>query len=323
MAYDLTVTGFAAGKEGARARDALKSLVDRSGGESWGRDGSEVGIGMGRLDAKKAARFYAAFVKLAAGAGLSVHDPQAGQDIDLDAPGELPPGWSPPQPMDAEHFQRAVQRYATGRLAPLGYQVYAWGAQRFTDEGHLLQRLAFRSHRDLFTLLVDWRFFFDGEEDASWPAPYDVGDFMAGTPLEAQWPVALCAPRWGQLSAAPSDLDASLAHVDRALTARILPWLGSIDTIDKLVAAFEDNRSGQIARQMKEPGRPHRDAFSMAFGYDPVGAARNMALSYRRLGRLADGKARYAAQIATLGDPRPLLMAAEQKKLEAAQALFG
>ena len=323
MAYDLIVTGFQSGKPGTKARAKLQKLVDRSGAAAWGQQSEAFGIGMGRLPEKKAMRFYASLVKQAASAGLTVHDPQAGVMVDLDLPGALPPGWAPPEPADPKQFAAAVTQYARERLEPLGYLSYPWGAQRYTDEGHLLQRITFRCTKDLFTVLVDWRFIFDGREDESWPAPIDIGDYIAGTPLENEWPVALRKPRWGQLSAAASDLEASFAHVDRALTTLVHPLLDSIHTIEKLVAAFEDGRLGTVARQMKENERPLRDAFYMAFGYSPIATARNMASSYRRIGRLAEGKRRYEACLADLGNPASHMRDADKKKLALAEALFG
>ena len=323
MAFDLHVSGFASGKAGARARGKLQTLVDKSGGEAWGQRSDSFGVGIGRLGDKQAARFFASLVKLAAREGLTIHDPQAGEDVDLDAPSPLPPGWAPPEPMDAEGFARAVQAYGRKHLQARGYSAFPWGAQRSTDEGHLLQRLTFRATKDLFCVLVDWRFFFDGEEDTSWPAPIEICDYIAGTALESEWPAALKAPRWGKLSAAKSDLPASLALIERALTELVHPLLDSIDTVESLVAAFEDGRLGQVARQTKEHGRPYREAFYMAFGYSPIGAARNMALSYRRVGRREDGARLYRACLAELGDPASLMSGDDKLRLAEAQALFG
>lgn len=50
---------------------------------------------------------------------------------------------------------------------------------------------------------------------------------------------------------------------------------------------------------------------------------RNMALSYAHLGRLPEGKLRYHEWLAELGDTASLMDETDQKKLAAAQALFG
>lgn len=78
-------------------------------------------------------------------------------------------------------------------------------------------------------------------------ASAEVGDFIAGTSLETDWPVGLAKPRWGHLSAARSDLDRSLVHVDRARSVLVQPLLESIDSIEKRVTAFEDGRLGTVA----------------------------------------------------------------------------
>lgn len=52
-------------------------------------------------------------------------------------------------------------------------------------------------------------------------------------------------------------------------------------------------------------------------------AARNMALSYAHLGRLAEGKRRYEECIAELGDPSSLLHETGRAELAEALALFG
>ena len=91
---------------------------------------------------------------------------------------------------------------------------------------------------------------------------------------------------------------------------------------ESLVLAFEDGRLGTIARQVKEPGRPLREAFYMAFGYNPTAAARNMALSYRHLGRAADGKLRFDQCIEELGSWFELLDDPGKRALAEAEALF-
>lgn len=321
MAFDLSVTAFKPDKTGERARDKLQKLIDRSGCESWGRDTDSVGVGIGRLTEKQAARFYTSLVKLAAQNALTIYDPQAGEEVDLVAPGRLPPGWRALEPVDEKQFGKSIQAYVRRRLKPLGYRPNPWGAQRLVGDEHLLQRLTFSLDKGLLAVSIDWRFFFDGKEDESWPAPLDLGDYIVGTALEAEWPVALTAPRWGRLSATKSDLAASLDLVDRALNELVHPVLDSITTIESLIAAYEDDRLGAVAHDMKDERKP-LEAIYVAFGCSPIATARNMALSYRHVGRLAEGRRRFESVSSEVRDWLDLLAPSSKEALSAALALF-
>ena len=265
MSYDLNLIGP------TEARVAAGKLARKHGCEAY--DGDDTLLVSLKANDDAVARLYLALVSLARDAGGRLHDPQAGADVNLDAPGRLPPLWLPSGPVPGASYKTKLKHFLTDHLGPIGYSVRDANTAVRSGERQV-QGLHFQagtgSRSGHFTINLYRTFDF---------APLVHPTQMDGV-LRTERLVLVDRPAWvpehGWLPCAPArSLERAFARVQSLFAQTLRPLLDDTRTIGGLVAAFEAGRLSAYE----------------AFGH----GAENLARCYGHLGRLADGRDRYQA----------------------------
>ncbi len=256
---------------------ALAKLANRCSCElTVGKETTTVSLNSTDEDVTK---FYKALVKLLREHKGSLHDPQTGEDIDLESAGRHPSGWHPSRPF-GRSFKAKAQSFLkdySGRFDFVASS--AWTAVRMGDQ--LQQGLYLQPGRGrrsgAFTLNVYWTFLFRPLPDPSaMSTVLGYSRFLGKSGLTDQ---AYSDSDW--LPTAPSaSLEQSFLSITKLLETRMLPLLDKVRTLPGLLEAFE---SGQLKM---------RDAFGNS-------ALENIADSYDCVGRPNDAAKHYEDYLAS------------------------
>lgn len=295
MSFDLIV------RAATPARALFATLAREHACESHAVEGSLV-IAVAGDDAR-VAKVYRAIVELAREHSAVIHDPQRGIDVDLSAPGLVPPGWEPSGAVHGRSFSSKVESFLVDHLRPHRFERRsASTAVRVCDQ--LVQGVYVQSGQGrrsgLFTVSAYWTFTL---------RPLAVAEAMdAVVSLHEIAPTDSASDaNGGWLASKPTAaLDRSFSVVRRVFRERMLPLLDEAQTIEGIVRAFEAGRLSVIG----------------AFGRYTT--AQNMADCYRTLGRIEDGKRRFDAYLASFdASSRPDLAAWIEAERAQAQREFG
>lgn len=295
MSFDLVV------RAASPASAVFAALARENSCEIHAADGSLV-IAVAGDDAR-VAKLYRAIVELAREHSAVIHDPQRGIDVDLSAPGRLPPGWVPSGAVQGRSFSAKVESFLVDHLGPYRFERRSTSiATRVCDQ--LIQGVQVQTGQGRrsgqFTVSAYWTFTL---------RPLTVAEAMdAVVSLHDLAPAdAAIGANGGWLPSKPAAvLDRSFEVVRRVFRERMLPLLDEARTVDGIVRAFEAGRLSATG----------------AFGR--YATAQNMADCYRALGRIEDGKLRFDAYLSSFdASARPDLAAWIEAERAQARSVFG
>ena len=270
MSYDLSL------EAADEVRAAAAKLARKHGCEV--HEGAEALLLSLKASDDVVVKLYRALVKLVLKGGGRLHDPQAGADVDLAAPGRLPPRWAPSGPVPGANYKAKVRHFLADHLGPHGFEVRdahtaARGGEHQTQGVHFVPGTGRRAGH--FTLSLYRTFDF---EPLVHPHQMD-GVLRIERLVRENHPTWL--PGHGWLPCAPvPQLERAFSWLQAQFAQTLLPLADETRTIEGVVAAFE---AGRLSTHE-------------AFGH----GAKNLGHCYRHLGRLADGRARYWAMLDAL-----------------------